>query len=326
MLVVLKWLLLAVLVLGAALSSLWVIIPKEEIDPTRRIDSATIGENLDAWLAEKERMQPGLRDGAQKQIIWAGQTDAQTPLSIVYLHGFSASAQELSPVPQQIAENLGANLYLSRLTGHGVDSDELGKALPNDWIDDLSEAIAIGRRIGERVILIGTSMGGALTAIGAQQSPDDLAGVVMLSPGFRLKGIAGASIEWPGARIWGPWLVGEERGFEPRNDAHAAHWTNRYPTEALASLGAVSRYARSMDVEAIDVPALFFVAQGDTVADPKTTRQLAADWGGPHEIVPVVMAEGDDPDAHVLAGDALSPGQTARTVSIITSWARDLHN
>jgi hypothetical protein len=35
--------------------------------------------------------------GAEKKIIWAGEAAQKTPLSIVYLHGFSATRQERAP-------------------------------------------------------------------------------------------------------------------------------------------------------------------------------------------------------------------------------------
>ena len=36
------------------------------------------------------------------------------------------------------------------------------------------------------------------------------------------------------------------------------------------------------------------------------------------------MQGDDDPYAHVIAGDILSPGQTEPVIAIITDWARGL--
>ena len=36
------------------------------------------------------------------------------------------------------------------------------------------------------------------------------------------------------------------------------------------------------------------------------------------------MQAGDDPYAHVIAGDILSPGQTAPVIALITAWAEQL--
>ena len=41
-------------------------------------------------------------------------------------------------------------------------------------------------------------------------------------------------------------------------------------------------------------------------------------------LVPIEPGPGDDPDAHVLAGDILSPGLTETVTARIVSWAQGL--
>ena len=48
----------------------------------------------------------------------------KTNISIVYLHGFSGSSQDGSPVHINVAEKLNSNIYLPRLYAHGLNSDE----------------------------------------------------------------------------------------------------------------------------------------------------------------------------------------------------------
>ena len=63
-----------------------------------------------------------IRPGLQKEIVWANPaTKTKTPLAIVYIHGFSASKGEVRPLPDKVASALGANLFFTRLTGHGED-------------------------------------------------------------------------------------------------------------------------------------------------------------------------------------------------------------
>ena len=73
---------------------------------------------ISAWLAQREATVPALRPGCEKRIQWAAKEDRQTQWSVVFIRGFSASPGELSPMPQMIALNLRANLFLTRLTGH----------------------------------------------------------------------------------------------------------------------------------------------------------------------------------------------------------------
>ena len=66
-----------------------------------------------------------------------------------------------------VAGAVDANLFYTRLQGHGRSGKAMGEATVEGWINDLAEAEAIGRRIGERMVLVGTSTGGTLTDLGS---------------------------------------------------------------------------------------------------------------------------------------------------------------
>lgn len=285
---------------------------------------------LDGWLAAREAAVPDLRPEAAKQIVWAGAPGVRTDWAVVYLHGYSASREEIRPVPNDVAVGLGANLFFARLTGHGRDGAAMAEASVADWAADTAEALAIGRALGSRVLVIGTSTGATLAALAAHDADmgDRVAGIVLVSPNFRVAGWAGRLIEWPGVRRWGPLVVGAERGFTPRSPDHARHWTTRYPTVALAPLGALTRAVRSLDASAAQVPALFVVSERDTVVDSHAAIRQAADWGAGRgasaELMAATLQPGDDSAGHVVAGDILSPGGTAPLVARILGWAAGL--
>ena len=75
----------------------------------------------------------------------------------------------MSPFPNAIALGLNANIYNARLSGHGCGGEALGKVKVKDWVFDLSEALEIGRKIGEKIIIIGSSTGGTLAAVAASE-------------------------------------------------------------------------------------------------------------------------------------------------------------
>jgi len=323
---VLKWLIGIGVVLWAALLVLDWIGPTVPAELSPRFEAGQIGEDVEAWLAAQEAAVPELRPDAAKRIVWAGAPGARTELAVVYLHGFSASREEARPLPDIVAGRLDANLFLTRLSGHGRDGAAMAEATVQDWVDDVAEAMAVGRRLGDRVILIGTSTGGTLAALAAARDDlnEGLAGVALISPNFRAAGWGGRVIEWPGAGVWGPLLIGAERGFEPVNEGHARHWTTRYPTQTLATLGALTRAVRTLNLGGIEIPALFLVSTDDGVIDTRAARRAAARWGGPNVLVPVTLGAGDDPAGHVLAGDILSPSRTAPIAERIVAWAREL--
>ncbi len=281
-------------------------------------------EALDTWLAEREAAAGPINPGTEKTILWAFEPGERTTLALVYLHGFSATRAEIEPVPQDVAKALGANLFLTRLTGHGQDGTALARATPADWARDLVEAVEIGRRLGERVVLIGTSTGGSLAVLSASEPAlaADLAGLVLLSPNFGLRDRRAAFLDWPYGRFWLPLIFGHERRVEPANADHARFWTTRYPNTALFTMRAVQRAAAAADVSLVRVPTLVFLAEGDQTVDPAATRAVMARWGGPVEVV--VVEGSDDPTQHVIAGRIFSPSTTPAITEKIISWASTL--
>lgn len=301
---------------------IWWIAPEEPVDRTISFDESTIGPDLDAWLATNEAAFGDVTPGAEKRIVWAGPKGAKTPLSVVYVHGFSATSEEIRPVPDQVAAALDANLVFTRLAGHGRGSEAMATASAGDWFEDMAEAMALGRRVGDRVLIISTSTGATLAALSATD-PDlsqALMGVVMVSPNFELRSKAARILELPLARWWGPVVAGERRSFPPSNEKHGIYWTTEYPTTALFPMAALIREARKEDFGKAKAPALFLVSDEDQVIDPSAVAPIAAEWGGGATIIKRVMTDQDDPFSHVIAGDILSPAQTEGTVAAILDW------
>ena len=300
--------------------------PREPVDLTARLE-AVPDTNLDDWIAEREAEFTDLRDGAQKEIIWIDPVSKdRTKFAVVYIHGFSASKQEIRPVPDKLAAGLKANLYFTRLSGHGRDSSAMAEPSVGDWVHDLDEAIKIGRRIGEQIILVSTSTGSSLVALGLTQEDlaENVEAVVFVSPNFKLVAKRAYLLTWPFARQVVPLVIGSERGFEPLNDAHARHWTDRYPTVATMPMAALVEAASNVPFEQINVPAFFTYSPKDQVVDPVVTRAAADRWGGPVQILEVRLQPNDDPSSHIIAGDIASPSQTEPLADALIRWAKSL--
>ncbi|MEM8789477.1 MAG: alpha/beta hydrolase [Pseudomonadota bacterium] len=315
---------IVVLVLVAVGAAVWFLGPREPVSGPTGFDPERIGADLDAYLYEQERDIPNIRRGTQKHVLWADPVGkGRTPLSVVYVHGFSASLEEIRPVPDNVARALGANVFYTRLTGHGRDGAAMAEATALDWRADMEEALEIGRRIGERVIVMGTSTGGTLAALALAEGAPNVAGVVMVSPNFEIVAEGAQMLTWPFARQFVPLVAGRERFFAPENAAHGRWWTTRYPTVAVLPMAALVKAARAAAVETIEVPALFVFADADRVVSAERTRRVAARWGGPVTLWPVDLGPEDDRVAHVVAGDILSPGQTASVTERILEWVRE---
>ena len=327
-----KWLGRLLLVVAVVATGLWVWPRQVAIDPPA-FDAAALPADLDGWLAAREGVFTDITPGTAKRIVWAGAAGEKTPLAIVYIHGFSATSEEIRPVPDRVAAALGANLYFTRLAGHGRGGPAMAEASAADWQVDFAEALAIGARIGDRVVVMATSTGAAVTLAGlgrptlraAMPDAGRVAGVVFVSPNFRLaSAVNNAILDLPGAAAWVPALIGAERSWTPRSEAHGRYWTTRYPTAAVFPMAHAMRAARDADPGAVRVPLLLLSSPDDVVVSAAAGQAVADRWGGPVARESWPWREGMDEEAHVIAGDIRSPGMTQAAADRIIAWAGGL--
>ncbi|MEM8630132.1 MAG: alpha/beta hydrolase [Pseudomonadota bacterium] len=311
------------LILGALVIGIWGFGMREPVDTEVRFDPSAIGDDLDAYLTGVEDTLGDVKDSARKRVLWYGAPGERTPSSVLYIHGFSATSQEMRPVPDQVAAALGANLVFTRLAGHGRPGDAMGEATVNDWVQDLAEGLEVARRAGDRVLVIAMSTGGTLSAL-IPIDPvlsRDVAGIVFVSPNFRVNDPLAFLLTWPFARTWVPLVVGVERAWEVRRPEQTDYWTTRYPTVSILPMAALVRYVDRLDIGTPDIPALFLFSDDDAVVDPQATRAFAARWGAGGQILSVDMMPGSDPESHVIAGDIMSPAMTDSVTADIVAWA-----
>jgi esterase/lipase len=173
----------------------------------------------------------------EAEIIWADSIGKhKTAYAIVYLHGFSASKMEGAPTHKDIAKKFGCNLYLARLAEHGIDTTE---ALVNMTADNLWEtakqAYAIGKQLGEKVILMGTSTGGTLALQLAATYPE-VAGIILYSPNIAVNDPNAWLLNNP----WGVQIArlvkGSNYNIIQADTVYAKYWNTKYRLEAVASL------------------------------------------------------------------------------------------
>lgn len=297
------------------------------VGPVHRLDTAVAPITmpadplaLEAQLQEGERRFGDVTPGTEKRIRWAYADRRRTPIAIVYLHGFSATRQEVDPLCDELAAELGANLFLTRLSGHGRSSAAMAEATGNDWLRDAKEALAVGRSIGERVIVIGTSTGGTLAVWLAQQADaDSIAAQVLISPNFGSRDPRSDLLAGP----WGAELlaltVGEERSWTPQSAEHARYWTSRYPSKAVLPVIALVREVRDSDLSTVRTPTLTIYSPHDRVVDPQRIVAAHAQLGAQFKPLQAIERS-QDPSQHVLAGRILAPDDTPRIRGMILDF------
>lgn len=298
--------------------------PRERFD--ERWVEAELPENLDAYLAAAERDVPHLRSEAARGIVWADPaTRVRTELSVVYLHGFSADRHELEPLVGDLGAALDANVYFARLAGHGRDSGAMGDVTVEDWLADASEAVAIGARIGERVVLIGTSTGGTLAAWAANrpEARDQVAALVLVSPNFQPRDHSSRLLLYPWGGLIARLVVGEERCFTAVNEEQALHWTTCYPTRALLPMMALVESIRTADLGGIEAPTLVVFSRSDAVVDAEETERVLGRLTGTEPEL-LAFTGSTDEAQHVLAGDVISPSSTEALMEKVLAFLEPL--
>lgn len=313
-------LLFAVVVFVAA--AVFVAGPRVDVDYRPR--AVALPVDLDAYLRDGEARFPAVVPGAEKTIVWARLEKTRTPLAIVYLHGFSATRQETAPLCERVAAHFGANLYYTRLTGHGLGGEALAGATVNDWLNDAEEALRIGERLGEKVVVVGCSTGGALAAwLAAKADEPNVLGYVLLSPNFAPKDPKTRYLTWPWANQFIPKMVGEQMTWPQLNAQHARYWTTSYPTIALIPMMGLCKVAQALDLTRIEKPLLMIYSPRDQVVDVAAMESAFRRWGAQRkEVVPIVL-EGSK-ETHLIAGDIRAPGGTQPVAEAIVRFVEGI--
>ena len=275
-------------------------------------------------LSQRERQVSGLIPGTEKQVVFGPAGPMQVEWAVVYLHGFSASRQELAPLPEDVARGLGAHYYATRLTGHGSGSAAMATGSVAAWKGDVLEALAIGRRLGRRVLVIAVSTGAGLAAwLALQPEAREDTAWVLVSPNFGLRDRSSEIINAPLGPPLARAIVGSEYSFEARTAEHGRYWTTSYPTSALTPLMATVHLARQLPLEEWRTPVLMLLSPHDKVIDTGAARQAFARIGAPQKQLLEVVDSGDALQ-HVIAGRILSPENTPGVTAQVLAWVRRL--
>lgn len=193
-------------------------------------------ELLESYVRNREGKH-NVKPDNQARIVWNDTNRRKTDYAVLYLHGFSASQKEGDPVHVRFARQFGCNLYLARLADHGIDTTEalLYYTADRAW-DSAKEALAISRRLGEKVIILSTSTGGTLALMLAARYPHDVHALINLSPNIAINNPAAFILNDP----WGLYIARMVMGGKYRETGaspeKARYWNAKYRLEAAVEL------------------------------------------------------------------------------------------
>ncbi len=195
-------------------------------------------DHLDEYVVKRESLTPDIKPDNQSRITWYDSIQT-TEYAVVYLHGFEASWAESDPIVRNFAKRYGCNLYEARISQQGrTDIDALLHESPKGMVNSAKEAIAIGRLLGRKLIVISCSTGSTYSTYLAANDPSIYA-QIMTSPNFDLADPNSKLLTKPWGKQILRKIIGEDyREFTPPPGAKP-YWNNRYRIEGLIALRAL---------------------------------------------------------------------------------------
>ena len=308
--------------LGLLLLAAFVSTPPALVNATSIPELPT---DIDAWLETSENevdAEYSLIPGTEKRVVWR-EIGVRTEYAVVSLHGFSATRQETAPLAERVAELLDANLFETRLTGHGHSEQPMDGVSAEDWLEDAAEALAIGAELGDKIIVMGSSTGGTLAlAMSLHKASASVTDIILLSPNLQP---ADGNSKWltrPGGPILAKLVAGDTRTWTPYNELQGKFWSTSYPIEAVIEVMRLVDLVKSREPLTIDTNLLVLLSPEDSVVSADVTKSVFDRIETARK--QLVEIEGvQDPSRHVIAGDILSPATTEEVADRIVGFVRD---
>ncbi|MBF2053909.1 MAG: alpha/beta fold hydrolase [Candidatus Sericytochromatia bacterium] len=308
----------------AALAGLFLSGPRIDLSFTPELrELPADAALLPAYLAAREARYPDLVPGTENQIVWAGAPGQRTEYCLLYFPGFSATRQELQPVPQKVAEALGANVLYTRFRGHGRSGEAMLEGSVSHWLNDAQEAIDIGRMLGDKILIMGNSTGASLATLIAADRASEIHALLLLSPNYGLKDPMAVMMTWPWGKQLAQLVIGPERVWQPESEAEARYWTWQYPTAALLPMMGVVQRVQALDFAQLQTPVQMIYSPRDQVIHPLKVEAAYARWGASYKDVWAYTGSSASAQ-HVLAGDIRAPESTEPVVERMLRFIADL--
>jgi len=201
------------------------------------------------------------------------------PHGALVLHGFTGNPVSMRPLAEALA-GAGFAVELPRLPGHGTAVEDLIETGWDDWLTEAERALLSlqTRTTSGKVVVVGLSMGGALTAALAQSHPE-LAGIVLINTPVAVPDEMAAGLE---EMMAGGMEVMDAIGgdvADPEGDEASYGET---PLRPLLTMIMAGRDVRDRLAE-IHVPTLIITSRQDHVVNPADSDVLAEGISGPVE-------------------------------------------
>jgi len=195
------------------------------------------------------------------------------------LHGFTGNPGSMRAVAEALAAK-GFHVEMPLLPGHGTHVDDM---LPTRWSDWVGEAEAAYQRLAQRathIVVVGLSMGGALTLRLGADHPE-IAGLVCINP--VTKSQPPEVIDMLRSMIDGGTAVMPGIGSDIADPDAKENAYEGTPLEPLISMLLDGVALLGDEFPGMRMPLLLLTSPQDHVVEPSNGDFLAETYGGPVE-------------------------------------------
>jgi len=194
---------------------------------------------VNAFLKAKEASNRNLKPNNEGQIVWADSAKPQkTKTVVLYIHGFSASPMEGNPLHREVAKALHANLVLARVEDHGefpTDST-MAKATADKFYQSVENYYALAKKLGDEVIVLGTSFGGAMSLVLATKHPE-MKALLLYGPCIAIKDPSAPLLDNPwGLQLARTIMRSDFRDIPSVSPGHKNFWSLHYRLEGIVAI------------------------------------------------------------------------------------------
>jgi carboxylesterase len=198
-------------------------------------------------------------------------------MAVLMVHGYLGGSNNFADLPERLARQ-GYFVRAMRLPGHGTSPFDLERTTVAEMEQAVLTELDTLRETHAKVVLLGHSMGGALSTLAASQRP--AAGLVLVAPYF------GVTHRWfygmppetwakllcPCVRwVYKPPALQSVNRKEVKRDIFTYPWV---PTRSITMLMGLARRVNQPEVlDQIACPVLWLHSTGDRAASPETAER-----------------------------------------------------
>lgn len=229
-------------------------------------------------------------------------------IGVVLVHGFLASPAQLHGFGKILAGD-GYTVMGVRLKGHGTSPWDLRERSWEDWFESVSRGYEILSHVVKRVLVVGFSVGGALTLRLAACQPENLAGVAVVSVPlkFRNKNIVFVPIMHSANQLV-QWMSSYE-GIVPFRLNESERPDINYAHMPIRGLYELRRMVDDMQSHLDDIrcPVLLLQGSDDPVVEPSSAQRIFDLIGYANKTIKIVNS-----DKHCILNEDI--GSTHRII------------